>query len=158
MKEYIRATADKNFEKLTHTNVVLRMHNGAMEKLKGRVKLTLDRKGHSCQADFLIAKGPVMSILSLASCESLQLVKIIDSDIHMITHTTMTANSLPAIVETDKILSQFTDIFGGLGCLEEKYSFDIDTSVHPKEHPPRKVAVARLCITPLLQNFTGWRT
>ena len=43
MKEYIGATADKNFDKLIHTNVVLRMHNGAMEKPKGRVKLTLDR-------------------------------------------------------------------------------------------------------------------
>ena len=53
-KEYIRATADKNFDKLTYTNVMLSMHNGAMEKPKGkgRVKLTLDCKGHSCQADF----------------------------------------------------------------------------------------------------------
>ena len=58
-KEYIRATADKNFDKLTHTNVMLRMHNVAMEKLKRRVKLTLDHKGHSCLADLLIAKGPV---------------------------------------------------------------------------------------------------
>ena len=56
MKEYIRATADKNFDKLTHTNIMLRMHNGVMEKLKGKVKLTLDHKGHSWQADFLIAK------------------------------------------------------------------------------------------------------
>ena len=61
-----------------------------------------------------------MPILSLASCERLQLVKVIDSDVHMITQTTMIANSFPAIVKTDKILSQFTDIFGGLGCLEEK--------------------------------------
>ena len=135
---------DKNFDKLTHTNVMFRMHNGAMEKPKGRVKLTLDCKGHSCQADFLIAKGPVMLILSLASCERLQLVKIIDFDVHMITQTTMTANSLPAIVKTDKILNQFTDIFGGLGCLEEKYRFDIDTFVHPKVHSPHKIAVA-LC-------------
>ena len=142
MKEYIRARADKNFDKLNHTNVVLRMHNEAMEKPKGRVKFTLDHKGHSCQAEFLIAKGPVMLILSLASCERLQLVKIIDSDVHMITQTTMTANSLPAIVKTDKILSQFTDIFGGLGCLKEKYSLDIDTSIHPKVLPPCKVAVS----------------
>ena len=34
MKEYIRATVDKNFEKLTYTNAMLRMHNGAMEKEK----------------------------------------------------------------------------------------------------------------------------
>ena len=83
-----------------------------------------------------------MLILPIASFERLQLVKIIDSDIHMITQTTMTANSFPATVKTDKVFSQFTDIFGGLGCLEEKYSFDIDTSLHPKVPPPCKVAVA----------------
>ena len=83
-----------------------------------------------------------MPIFSLASCERLQLVKIIDSDVHMITQTTMTANPLPAIVKTNKILSQFTDIFGGLCCLEEKYSLDIDTSIHPKVLPPCKVAVS----------------
>ena len=73
-----------------------------------------------------------MPILSLSSHERLQLVKIIDFNVHMITHTTMTSNSLPAIV---------TNIFGGFGCLEEKYSFDIDISVYPKVHPPCKIAV-----------------
>ena len=81
---------------------MLGMHNGAMEKPNERVKLTFDCKGHNCQADLLRAKGPVMPILSLASCERLQLVKIIYSDIHMITQTTMTANSLPAIVKLTK--------------------------------------------------------
>ena len=155
-KEYIRARADKNFDKLTHTNVVFRMHNGAMEKQKRIVKLTLDCKGHSCQADFLIAKGPVMPILSLASCERLQLVKIIDSDIHMNTQTTTTANSLPAIVKTDKILSQFTDIFGGLGCLERNTALILTLPYIQKYiHHTR---LQSLCITPLLQNFTGWMT
>ena len=59
----------------------------------------------------------------------------------MIIQTTMTANSLPAIVKWQG--ENFTDIFGGLGCLEEKYSFDIDTSIHPKVHPPCKVAIAQ---------------
>ena len=61
------------------------MHNGAMEKPKGCVKLTLDHKGHGCLADFSIIKGPVMPILSLVSCERLQLVKIIECDVHMVT-------------------------------------------------------------------------
>ena len=45
------------------------------------------------------------------------------------------------MVKTDKVLSQFTDIFGGLGCQEEKYSFDIDTSVYPKVYLPCMFAV-----------------
>ena len=101
MKEYIRAIAEKNFEKLTHTNIALRMHNGAMEKPKIRVKFTLDHKGHSCQAYFLKEKSPVMLTLTLASYERLQLVKITDCNVHMITETTTTANSFPTIVKTD---------------------------------------------------------
>ena len=40
---------------------------------------------------------------------------------------------------SDPILSEFPDVFTGVGCLEGNYSIRVNDNIPPVEHPPRKV-------------------
>ena len=42
----------------------------------------------------------------------------------------------------DPILENFRDVFIGLGCLEGEYQLEVDPSVRPVKHTPRRVPVA----------------
>ena len=42
----------------------------------------------------------------------------------------------------DPVLREYTDVFEGLGCLAGNYRIEIDTTVKPVVHPPRRVPCA----------------
>ena len=70
---------------------------------------------------FLIVAGSVVPLLSLVSCEKLNLVKVIDSDVHVMTQSTIKRN----VLRKDKLLCQRKDVFGGLGCLLGTYGIQL---------------------------------
>jgi hypothetical protein len=52
-----------------------------------------------------------------------------------IVHDTMSVNT------TSDILHEYADVFKGIGCLDESYHIEIDPTVKPVIHPPRRVSV-----------------
>ena len=46
-------------------------------------------------------------------------------------------------VSKEQILSDYKDVFTGLGCLQGEYHIDIDTSIPAVQHAPRRVPVAQ---------------
>ena len=42
---------------------------------------------------------------------------------------------------TSDIFQEYVDVFEGIGCLDESYHIEIDLSVKPVIHPPRRVSV-----------------
>ena len=70
----------------------------------------------------------------------MNLVKILDADIN-VTHNDSERTDVPSIVKGDPVLSEFTDVFSGIGCLDGNYSIRVDESFSPVVHPPRKVPV-----------------
>ena len=41
-----------------------------------------------------------------------------------------------------ELITQYNDIFTGLGCLEDEYHIDLDPDIRPIQHVPRRVPVA----------------
>ena len=68
----------------------------------------------------------------------MNLVKILDAYINAIHDERIDVSPK---VRSDPILSEFTDTFTGVGCLEGNYSIQVDDSFNPVIHPPRKVPV-----------------
>jgi hypothetical protein len=46
------------------------------------------------------------------------------------------------VMSKEYILQEYQDVFTGLGCLEGEYHIDIDPSITPVQHTPRRVPVA----------------
>ena len=42
-------------------------------------------------------------------------------------------------ITSTKLIEQYDDVFKGLGCLGDEYHIDIDKSIPPIQHVPRRV-------------------
>ena len=134
--DYIRTTGDKQCKNLEQSNARLIMHNRTVVWPLGQIRLLTERKGRKCGVLYHIVKQDLKPLLC-RTCEK-KMVKILDADINA-THNER-IDVLPNF-RSDPTLSEFTDIFTGVGCLEGNYSIQVDDSFRPVVHPPRKVPV-----------------
>ena len=58
-----------------------------------------------------------------------------------VTQDSQSTSSMSNTVIDDNILTEYADVFEGLGCLTDPYHIEIDPVVKPVIHPPRKVPV-----------------
>lgn len=91
----------------------------------GKKVLTCEYKGHKHQIEFEITDQDVPAILGGNTCVKLGLVKRMD-DVQ---------------IETD-VLKDYEELFNGLGCLPGKHHIQIDQTVTPVVHAPRRIPVA----------------
>ena len=47
----------------------------------------------------------------------------------------------PGVLSEGWILKEYNDVFEGLGCVDRLYHMEVDETVRPVAHPPRKVPV-----------------
>ncbi|KAJ8044099.1 hypothetical protein HOLleu_11471 [Holothuria leucospilota] len=93
----------------------------------GRTQLECSYKSKFYVLEFFVTKENVPTLLGQDSLEELNLVKRIYS----------------AKSETVDIMSEFDDVFTGLGCVKDViHHIMVDPDVPPVVHPPRKVPVA----------------
>jgi len=88
---------------------------------------------------FFIVRAGATPILGKGSCVGMKLIKILDSDT---IHKVVDHSNLPQIVSQDQVLSQYIDVFNGLGKLCGQYKILTDPAVPPVEHPPRKLPIS----------------
>ena len=145
LADYIKATGDKHGMHINPTKTHLTMHNNTSAVQVGKVMLHVERGGKKHYLRFFLMKSAVMPILGKSTCIGMKLVKILDCDsIHSVTTATPKTSDSPSTKQilSDSILSQYADLFDGLGELTEEYTIQIKPDVIPVINPPRRLPVA----------------
>ena len=136
--EYVRVTGDKSLVNLRPIKLVIVTYTGAREKALGQCKLLVTRKGVTHRIVFNILQGGYTPILSLSTSEGMGLLKIQDCDsLGSVYSVCATTTGLSA----NDVLTEYEDVFKGLGRLKDTYTIQIDESVRPVVHAPRRVPV-----------------
>ena len=75
----------------------------------------------------------------------IEFLKVLVKDsLHHVDTVTQDSQYKPSMSKTvinDSILTEYADVFEGLGCLADPYHIEIDPTAQPVIHPPRKVPV-----------------
>ena len=138
LRDYVKVSKDYKKINLQPNNVELITYGGQKWRSVGTANLEIevDKKRHvlSC---VIVDINHAQPLLSLESSEKLGVVKVLSCD-----QETVAACSVEKGVSKDDILTQYADVFKGLGRLEGNYKITLDEDVNPVIHPPRKVPVA----------------
>ncbi|XP_056109383.1 uncharacterized protein K02A2.6-like [Rhinichthys klamathensis goyatoka] len=113
-------------EKLSKSTCKLLTYSGHQMSPVGQNQLTCEYKGQKHIIQFQIVERDAPAILGRSTCQSLGLIQ----RIHEVS------------VENDDIMKNYEDLFSGLGCMPGYHHIQIDSSVKPVVHAPRKVPVA----------------
>ena len=124
----------KNKPPLTKTNAVLSSYGEFQVKTQGKVNLECRVPGLRETLQFYVASVESPPILGLQASQNLNLVKKIDS--------VVTGSQVP-LTKAD-IVNDYPDVFKGLGSMDGTYHIELDETVEPVIHPPRKVPYSLL--------------
>ena len=111
----------------------------------GKCTLKCVKGEMSRDADFFITDEDVRPLLGAETCQELNLIRVMTSDIsepetvNAVNDKVQTAHT---VLTRDQILKEYSDVFEGLGCMDGPYHMELDETVKPVVHPPRKVPVA----------------
>ena len=126
--EYCKIAQDGNPD-LQKSNAKLRLYDGSTMVTMGTCTLHCIHEGKNYELDFQMVNVGQKPLLSATTCEQLGLLTV---------HVSQTVQS---VRETD-IMTEYAYVFTALGCLPGEYHMEIDDTVKPVQHQPRRVAVA----------------
>ena len=109
---------------LRHSSTVLTAYGESKLHPLGVVTLQLEHAGKQQPVDFFVVDRPVATILGLPTCTTLDIVRRID------------------VLHSQSLLDNYADVFTGLGEMPGEYHIELDPSVSPVIHAPRKVPLA----------------
>ena len=116
----------ENRPRLHKTNIKLSAYNGESIPVKGKVVVRIEKgKNKSFPVQFIVVPTKSNLIIGLKTCERLNLIK-----------------RVMLINDSDPSIFDEYDVFGELGCLPDEYHINIDETVKPVVHPPRRVPFA----------------
>ncbi len=125
----------KTFQKLNIRNSPLRPTNTTLIgygnnriKTEGKIILSCETTSQKRDLEFCVVDVESPPVLGLKACQQLSLVQ---RTIHSI------GTSSP--ITKEELISRYEDNFKGLGKFSEKYHIELDPTVKPVIHPPRKV-------------------
>ena len=126
--EYCKIAQDGNPD-LQKSSVKLRLYDGSTMVPMGTCTLHCIHEGKNYELDFQVVNVDQKLLLSATSFEQLGLLTV---------HVSQTVH---AVRKTD-IMTEYADVFTGLECLTGEYHMEIDDTVKPFQHQPRRVAIA----------------
>ena len=101
----------------------LKLYDDSVINVKGECDLTCHYKGVQRNLNFKIVDSSQPPLLSQQTCTKMGLISVhVDSAVNSMQHDTV------PLTEGD-IVSEFSDVFQGLGCLAGEYHIDIDPAV-----------------------------
>ena len=112
---------------LRHASSVLTAYGNIQLRPLGVASLTLEHAGQRWPADFFVVDVSAPTIVGLPTCTALDVVRRIDAAV--------TSSTPP-------LLDEYADVFEGLGEMPGQYHIELDESVSPVIHAPRKVPIA----------------
>jgi len=114
----------------------LKCYDNSIINTLGQCTLECNYQGKTYKLCFKVIDGDQKPLLSGTTCTELGLITV-----HAVCN-----------VESTKLIELYDDVFKGLGCLGDEYHIDIDKSIPPVQHVPRRVPVAMK--EPLRQKLT----
>ena len=105
----------------------LKLYDGTIIPVLGEINLQCKANEKQQLINFEIIPGKQKPLLSGHTCLELGLISI---------------NCVHAVDREDTLLADYKDVFEGLGCLTGNYHIEIDHSVPPVQHAPRRTPVA----------------
>lgn len=121
----------RNKSPLLKTSVVLSSYGDFKVKPKGTLNLNREARGMKENLSFFVAAVKSPPILGLSACQKLNLVRRV-------------ASVTQAPLTKDEILAESPDVFTGLGCMGGTYHIELDNTVEPVIHTPRRVPYSLL--------------
>lgn len=115
----------------------------------GCVRLSTQYKCRKIDLLYLVVQGDFSPLLSCNACLDLEVLKFMNLDLIQSTPTVskpqQNQDILPDPITTDPVLTNFQDCFSSKpGRLPHEISLEIDESVSPVIHPPRKLPISLL--------------
>ena len=135
--EYVRVTGDESLAMLKQVKPTIVTYVGTREKALEQCKLSVVKKGVKHRITFNVLQGKYTPILSLDASEGMRLLKIKDCDPLDYVCIVNESSKLTEI----NVKDEYADVFQGLGRLKDSYSIQIDDSIRPVGHAPRRVPV-----------------
>ena len=80
---------------------------------------------------FFIIDEDVRPLLGAETCQELNLIKVMASDISE-------SETAHIVLTRDQILKEYNDVFEGLGRMDGPYHMELDETVKPVVHPLEK--------------------
>ena len=111
----------------------------------GKSTLRCTKGEVSKDVDFFIVDNDVRPLLGAEICQELNFIKVMVNDIpNSETVNSVNAKCQPkhSVLTEERIVKEYSDVFEGLGCMEGLCHLEVDQTVRPVVHPPRKVPVA----------------
>ena len=103
-----------------------------------RVSMRNPRTRKKYNAEFVVVDGNYMPLIGARSAHQMGLLVVQHHNIQLVSNSEALTTSLTK----EQVLTDFADIFKGLGRMEGKLHLEVDDSVSPVVMPPRRVPVA----------------
>ena len=116
--------------KMLPTETKLKTYDGHIIPVKGKVHLKCEVNHVEHKIMFNVVKTKQAPLLSSQTSIELGLIKVCEN-----------VSKLEEVEVAEEMVEEFKDRFTGLGCLPGKYQMDVDTTVKPVQHAPRRVPV-----------------
>ncbi|VDH90160.1 Hypothetical predicted protein [Mytilus galloprovincialis] len=123
--------------KIVKSSTVLTTYDNSEIRPLGKttLKLVNAKNGKSYAETFIVVKENTTPILGNQTIQHMNLVTI--------NYDNIQALDINEISLSEKsVFRQYKDVFDGTGCLPGTYRLEIDETVRPVVHPPRKIPVA----------------
>ena len=117
----------------------LRMFDKTELQTRGLITIAVEhpRTSRVYELDFYVAEKHEQPLLGFKACRSLQLLQVIEENICEV-GTTLASK---ACITEAEILSEYADLFEGLGLLEGDVHLEVDPSVPPVQMPLRRLPI-----------------
>jgi hypothetical protein len=133
MKLYKKVQNDKTLEA---SSLTFKTYTGERIKAEGQIELNCGYKDRNYMLVFHVVDLDTPALLGQVDCETMGFVKRL---------RIMRKDDVDKTATDDvgkPYLNKNDDVYQGIGCLDSTYHIEIDRSVPPVVHPPRKVPVA----------------
>ena len=130
---------------LKRTLATLKMYNGSTMSPLGKSTLRCTKGEVSKDVDFFIVDDGVRPLLGAETCQELNFIKVMVNDFptsEIVNSVNVKCQPNHSVLTEERILNEYSDVFEGLGCMEGLCHLEVDQTVRPVVHPPRKVPVA----------------
>ena len=120
------------------------MYNGSTMYPLGKCTFRCTKGEVSKDVNFFVVDKNVRPLLGAQTCQELNFIKVMVSD-GTCPETVRSVNDYlqtsPSVLSEEWILKEYSDVFEGFGCMDGLYHMEVDETVRPVVHPPKKVVV-----------------
>ena len=140
LKDYCKITGLET-PMLQKTDVRLNLYDGSWMKPLGYCTVYTKLRGKYYKLGFQVVTTKVAQkpLLSANTCQKLNLLTVNTEDANEAVH--MTKEVVGGLTK-EQILEDYSDVFTGLGQFPGEHHIEIDPTVRPVQHQPRRVPVA----------------